>query len=207
MVEGSDARLAVECDGDAWHGAEHYERDMARQRQLERAGWTFVRIRESAWYADREAAAKTVVDACEALGIRPLQALEDTSSSPVSVVESRPVDHSSSDASLGGPGTFRSGPPLTPELFEALTRALARGIAYYALARLPHRVGAGADAEGARGRPPMEAHASVLRGYVRGSSRDVRGRALGRRDDPGRSGRSRDGRRRKRRRRCWTHWK
>ena len=38
VVEGNDARLAVECDGDAWHGAERYEHDMARQRQLERSG-------------------------------------------------------------------------------------------------------------------------------------------------------------------------
>lgn len=38
VVDGLDARLAVECDGDEWHGAEQYERDMARQRQLERAG-------------------------------------------------------------------------------------------------------------------------------------------------------------------------
>ena len=43
VVRGADARLAVECDGDAWHGADRYEQDMARQRQLERAGWTFIR--------------------------------------------------------------------------------------------------------------------------------------------------------------------
>ena len=56
VAEGDNARLAVECDGDAWHGADRYEHDMARQRQIERAGWTFVRIRESAWYADRKTA-------------------------------------------------------------------------------------------------------------------------------------------------------
>jgi very-short-patch-repair endonuclease len=69
VVDGNDARLAVECDGDEWHGAEHYEHDMARQRQLERAGWTFVRVRESDFYADREGAIKTITDACEDLGI------------------------------------------------------------------------------------------------------------------------------------------
>ena len=115
VVEGSDARLAVECDGDAWHGAERYEHDMARQRQLERAGWTFVRIRESAWYADREAAVNTVMGACTDLGIRPLCAMEDTFSAPVSAAdneeiqrvrhpagteESHPVDLSSSRSVL-----------------------------------------------------------------------------------------------------------
>ena len=82
VVEGSDARLAVECDGDAWHGAERYEHDMMRQRQLERAHWTFVRIRESAWYANRGAAVKTVVDACKGLGIRPFSAMVDAPSPP-----------------------------------------------------------------------------------------------------------------------------
>jgi hypothetical protein len=38
-------RLAVECDGDEWHGPDRYEQDMARQRDLERAGWQFVRFR------------------------------------------------------------------------------------------------------------------------------------------------------------------
>ncbi len=72
VVEGLVNRLAVECDGEAWHGPERFEQDMARQRQLERAGWTFVRIRESEFYADRESAVRRIVEACEALGIRPI---------------------------------------------------------------------------------------------------------------------------------------
>ena len=72
VVEGLQNRLAVECDGEAWHGQERFEQDMARQRQLERAGWTFVRIRESEFYADRESALSRIVEACEELGIRPI---------------------------------------------------------------------------------------------------------------------------------------
>jgi very-short-patch-repair endonuclease len=45
VVEGMQGRLAVECDGDEWHGPERYEQDMARHRDLERAGWQFARIR------------------------------------------------------------------------------------------------------------------------------------------------------------------
>lgn len=56
VVEGGQARLAVECDGDNWHGADRYEADMQRQRQLERCGWEFFRVRESAFYADKNAA-------------------------------------------------------------------------------------------------------------------------------------------------------
>jgi very-short-patch-repair endonuclease len=72
VVEGLVNRLAVECDGEAWHGPERFEQDMARQRQLERAGWTFVRIRESEFYANRENAVQRIVEACEELGIRPI---------------------------------------------------------------------------------------------------------------------------------------
>lgn len=72
VVEGLSTRLAVECDGEAWHGPKEFEKDMARQRQLERAGWTFVRIRESEFYADRDHAVHRIVEACENLNIWPL---------------------------------------------------------------------------------------------------------------------------------------
>jgi very-short-patch-repair endonuclease len=82
VVEGLDARLAVECDGDEWHGPEQYERDMARQRQLERAQWTFVRVRESDFYVDRERAVTKIVEECKVLGIRPVDFLEQTQLEP-----------------------------------------------------------------------------------------------------------------------------
>jgi very-short-patch-repair endonuclease len=54
VVEGGQARLAVECDGDNWHGADRYEADMQRQRQLERCGWEFFRVRESVFYSNKD---------------------------------------------------------------------------------------------------------------------------------------------------------
>lgn len=72
VVEGRESRLAVECDGDAWHGAERFDEDMARQRRLERAGWRFVRVRESQFYADRSESIAEVVDACDELSIVPV---------------------------------------------------------------------------------------------------------------------------------------
>jgi hypothetical protein len=48
VVEGTRGRLAVECDGDRWHGPEQFDRDMARQRVLERSGWVFWRVRGGA---------------------------------------------------------------------------------------------------------------------------------------------------------------
>jgi very-short-patch-repair endonuclease len=77
VVEGSAARLAVECDGEHWHGPERYAADMARQRQLERAGWTFARVREAAFYADTEESIAAVIEACEDLGIAPWAATSE----------------------------------------------------------------------------------------------------------------------------------
>lgn len=72
VVEGWSSRLAVECDGEAWHGPERFEQDMARQRQLERAGWRFVRVRESEFYADRESVVERILAACRELHIQPV---------------------------------------------------------------------------------------------------------------------------------------
>lgn len=56
VVEGPSRSLAVECDGDRWHTADQWDADRARQQILERAGWTFERIRGSSFYRDRKAA-------------------------------------------------------------------------------------------------------------------------------------------------------
>lgn len=69
VVEGGQARLAVECDGDNWHGADRYEADMQRQRQLERCGWEFFRVRESAFYCNKENALAPLWQALEDRGI------------------------------------------------------------------------------------------------------------------------------------------
>lgn len=91
VVEGLLRRIAVECDGEAWHGPERFEQDAARQRQLERAGWTFVRLREAEFYADRNRAVRRIVEACEELGIRPLgeEELEIESEEPTTRASAR----------------------------------------------------------------------------------------------------------------------
>lgn len=68
---GAQARLAVECDGDAWHGPDAYERDLARQRDLERCGWQFFRIRESAFYIDQPAMLEDLRGMLHGLDIHP----------------------------------------------------------------------------------------------------------------------------------------
>ena len=56
VVQGLDGSLAVECDGDAWHGPDRYEADAARQRDLERCGWEFWRVREGVFRLDPDEA-------------------------------------------------------------------------------------------------------------------------------------------------------
>jgi very-short-patch-repair endonuclease len=71
VVEGGRARLAVECDGDQWHGVERYEADMHRQRQLERCGWEFFRVSEATFYANKHNALSGLWEALEERHISP----------------------------------------------------------------------------------------------------------------------------------------
>ncbi len=71
VIEGDGKRLAVECDGDRWHPIEKLSDDMARQAILERLGWTFTRIRGSAFYRDEEQAMRPVFTRLDELGIAP----------------------------------------------------------------------------------------------------------------------------------------
>jgi len=71
VVEGMRGRLAVECDGDRWHGPDRYEDDMRRQRILERCGWTFWRIRGSEFYLNPEGALDSLWKQLDRLHITP----------------------------------------------------------------------------------------------------------------------------------------
>ncbi len=71
VVVGAKTRLAVECDGDHWHGPDVYQRDMGRQRELERCGWHFVRVLESDFYLDPAKALAPVWERLAELEIHP----------------------------------------------------------------------------------------------------------------------------------------
>lgn len=87
VVEGDeDARLAIECDGDEFHGPDRWAADMNRQRVLERAGWTFWRCFASTWSMRKDEVLKELIDLLAAMGIEPLGALERSST----LVEYRP---------------------------------------------------------------------------------------------------------------------
>lgn len=72
IIDGGGARLAVECDGDAFHGIDNYEQDMERQKILERCGWPFFRIREAEFYANKTSVMERLFTILENRGIQPI---------------------------------------------------------------------------------------------------------------------------------------
>jgi very-short-patch-repair endonuclease len=63
-------RLAIECDGDRYHGADAFAADLRRQAILERVGnATFVRLRSSVFHRDPDVALAPVWERAQELGI------------------------------------------------------------------------------------------------------------------------------------------
>lgn len=72
VVQGTEARLAVECDGDQYHTLENWEDDQIRERQLRRAGWQFWRVSGSSFYRHKEKALDSLWEKLNELGIEPI---------------------------------------------------------------------------------------------------------------------------------------
>ena len=81
VVDDGEKRLAIECDGDRYHPLEKLSEDMARQALLERLGWTFARIRGSAFFRDPASAMEPVFARLESLGIAAIGSAEAPQSS------------------------------------------------------------------------------------------------------------------------------
>ena len=74
-------RLAIECDGDRYHGAESFAQDLRRQAILERVGnCVFVRLRASLFARDPDAAMAPVWQRAEELGLSPPDSHDTTNS-------------------------------------------------------------------------------------------------------------------------------
>ena len=89
VVEGeNDNSLAIECDGDRYHGPDKWDSDMQRQRILERAGWKFWRCFASTFVTRKKEVIQDLLAELERLEIYPITT--DTAYSS-SYVESRIV--------------------------------------------------------------------------------------------------------------------
>lgn len=77
VIEGAgDNRLAVELDGDEFHGPDRWQHDMSRQRVLERAGFEFWRCFASTWIMHKEEVLEELQERLKAKGIEPVGAME-----------------------------------------------------------------------------------------------------------------------------------
>lgn len=73
VVEGeNDRRLAIECDGDRYHGPDKWSDDMVRQRILERAGWEIWRCFASRFVRDRDGVVAELLALLQKRGIEPI---------------------------------------------------------------------------------------------------------------------------------------
>lgn len=72
VIQGRKNRVAVECDGDRWHGPDKWEYDQRREAQLRRAGWKFWRISGSAFYRNKENSLDGLWQFLDNEGIEPL---------------------------------------------------------------------------------------------------------------------------------------
>ncbi len=98
VVEGHDGkRLAIECDGDRYHGPGQWSNDMARQRVLERAGWVFWRCFASSFVRRRIEVLDDLWSTLNSLGITPM---EDDAEDASPWVLSKTVDPLNIDSSI-----------------------------------------------------------------------------------------------------------
>ncbi len=74
VVADDHNQVALECDGDRFHGVDQIPADMTRQAILERAGWTFIRVRGTRFFRDRERTIAWIFEELARAGIRPMGA-------------------------------------------------------------------------------------------------------------------------------------
>jgi very-short-patch-repair endonuclease len=125
VVEGADdRRLAIELDGDKYHGPDKWTDDVRRQRAMERLGWVFWRCWGSAWIADRAGCLADLRDVFERLGIEPIGMGEiDGVFTKHIEVSSRKTAGETLMLNLGMPHT----PALTPPAAERLASEIVAG--------------------------------------------------------------------------------
>ena len=74
VITGSDRKLAVECDGEYFHsGIEAEESDFIRQARLERCGWNFWRLKDSAFRRNKEKSLEALWKLLDKMNIDPLR--------------------------------------------------------------------------------------------------------------------------------------
>ena len=72
IVEYDNNKIAIECDGEAYHSTEEQiRRDLERQTILERIGWSFIRIRGSEYYKAKDNTLQALDSRLKSMGFYP----------------------------------------------------------------------------------------------------------------------------------------
>lgn len=107
VVEGEgDRRLAIELDGDRYHGPDRWHEDIMRQRALERIGWTFWRCWGSHWLADKQGCFDDLRAALRRMSIEPTGGGE---ASPHAYTEHRRIGDDQGPVEVTQPATAEPG--------------------------------------------------------------------------------------------------
>lgn len=89
VVSDGRNQVALECDGDRYHGFEQIPADMARQAILERVGWRFIRVRGTKFYREPDATMQWVFQELDRLGVEPVGTLSNDARRDVDAEELR----------------------------------------------------------------------------------------------------------------------
>jgi very-short-patch-repair endonuclease len=96
LIMNNGVKLAIECDGDKFHGADEYQKDLMRQKVLERCGWRFFRIRGFEFYSSRINALQPLWELIESFKtVEPLnyEIVEEQPRSPIIVHDKQAEIH------------------------------------------------------------------------------------------------------------------
>ena len=88
VVFDGNKKVALECDGEAYHTPENAEADLNRQMQLERLGWSFIRIRGSFYYSNKVDAIEFIVQQLNTKQIFPCKVENNVVQNGISLLES-----------------------------------------------------------------------------------------------------------------------
>lgn len=77
VVRDGTHEVAVECDGDRFHGIDQIPADMRRQAVLERAGWRFVRVRGTRFFKDPDGTTEWLCEELTRLQVKPTAAAQE----------------------------------------------------------------------------------------------------------------------------------
>lgn len=87
VVIGGRIRVAVECEGDQWEGADAYGATLAWQRDLQRCGWPFFRLPQSRFVVDSERSLEPLWALFREVGLTPVRGDEPAALDPEPVIE------------------------------------------------------------------------------------------------------------------------